>query len=98
MRALFLCLALFLCGCESIVRLDSDSFEVGRTGYEAFEADTQACALAANAPLDSDVRLLDATRYERNRVFNRLFTRCMTGRGHAPRPYIKNMLPDTGVL
>jgi hypothetical protein len=99
MRAFFLCLSLLvLCGCESITRLDSDSFEVGRTGYETFEADAQDCQLAAEAPLGGDVRLVDATSYARNRAFNHLYARCMTARGHAPRPYLKNVLPGGGGL
>ena len=41
---------------------------------------TQACTDLAQAPLDSDPRLIDATRYAKNRAFNAAFSRCMTER------------------
>jgi hypothetical protein len=95
MRALLLlmlCLPL-LGACESLIRVGSDGFEVGAGGIEQFERDAQACQVEADTALSYDVRLLAATSYERNRSFNHLYGRCMTARGHQPRPYIKNLLP-----
>jgi hypothetical protein len=40
-----------------------------------------------------DIRLVDTTRYARNRAFNKVYGDCMTGRGHAPRTYLQNVLP-----
>jgi hypothetical protein len=97
MRALLLLSAcLVLAGCNSVSRLDSDSFEAHAVTIGQFEADAQACTELAQAPLDSDPRLIDATRYAKNRFFNSAFSRCMTDRGHRPRPYYKNWLPAVG--
>jgi hypothetical protein len=85
--------ALLLAGCESLIRVGADGFEVGSGGIEAFDRDAQACQTEADTALSYDVRLLEATSYARNRAFNRLYGRCMTARGHRPRPYIKNLLP-----
>jgi hypothetical protein len=99
MRALFLLpLCLALLGCESLVHTGSDGFEVGSHGVEVFEADDQACTTAANDLLSYDVQLMDATSYERNRAFNGVYERCMTARGHQPRPYLANVLPQLGAL
>ncbi len=105
MRALFLLpllvpiMALGACqATDSLTRIGQDGFEVGPAGIEAFGYDNQACTSAANEPLSYDIRLMDATRYARNRAFNRVYARCMTGRGHRPRPYIKNLLPEIGGL
>jgi hypothetical protein len=99
MRALFLLpLCLALIGCESLAHTGSDGFEVGPRGVEAFEADNQACTTRANDVLSYDVRLMDATSYRRNRAFNDVYERCMTERGHQPRPYLANVLPQFGAL
>ena len=99
MRALFLLpLVLALAGCDSITRPAADGFEVGAGGFEAFEADAQACQTQADDRVNYDVRYIDTTRYARNRAFNAIYGRCMTGLGHAPRPYLKNVLPDGGGL
>lgn len=99
MRVLFLLPLLVLGACraaDSVTRIGQDGFEVGAAGIEAFGTDNQACISAANEPLSYDVRLMDATSYARNRAFNRVYARCMTARGHRPRPYIKILLPDLG--
>ena len=94
MRALFLFPVLLgLAACQSVVRTNADGFAAGPAGIEAYERDAQACADAAQDPLDGDVRLHQASRYDRNRVYNRLFARCMTGRGHPPRSFWENVLP-----
>ena len=46
MRALLLLPILVLPGCASIARLDSDSFQIGRGGLEAFQADDSDCRVA----------------------------------------------------
>lgn len=99
MRALFLLpLVLALAGCDSIYRPAADGFEVGAGGIEAFQADAQACQTQADDGLNYDIRYMDTTRYARNRAFNRLYGRCMTERGHQPRPYLRNVLPDVNGL
>jgi hypothetical protein len=94
MRALFLLpLVLALAGCDSIYRPAADGFEVGPAGFAAWQADTQACQTKADGVVNYDIRLVDTTRYARNRAFNRVYGQCMTARGHRPRPYLKNLLP-----
>ncbi|OJT95082.1 MAG: hypothetical protein BGN82_10205 [Alphaproteobacteria bacterium 65-7] len=94
MRALFLLpLLLVLAACQSLARTGPDGFGVGRGGIAAYERDGVFCRMEAQAPLDSDVRLQEATRYARNRAYNQLFARCMTERGHPPRSYWRNVLP-----
>jgi hypothetical protein len=98
MRALFLlppllCLCLALPGCDSITRPASDGFEVGPGGFEKFNQDTQACQTEAEGVVNYDIRLVDTTRYARNRAFNQVYGQCMTARGHQPRPYLRNVLP-----
>ena len=100
MRALFLVplllpLGLALLGCESVSRTGADGFEVGARGFEAYERDAQDCQTRSDDALSYDVRLMDVTRYARNRAFNQIYARCMTGRGYRPRAYIQNLLPDT---
>jgi hypothetical protein len=99
MRALFLVplllpLGLALLGCESVSRTGADGFEVGPGGAEAYELDAQACQTRSNDVLSYDVRLMDASRYARNRAFNSLYAACMTKRGYRPRAYLENVLPD----
>jgi hypothetical protein len=99
MRALFLLpLCLVLAGCESITRPASDGFEVGPGGFEKFTLDAQACQTLADDGVNYGIRYVDTTRYERNRAFNRAYGACMTARGHQPRPYLKNLLPDADSL
>jgi len=95
MRALFLLLPviLALAACQSVGRTGPDQFGAGPGGVEAYERDSVSCRIVAQAPLDSDVRLQQASSYARNRVYNRLFARCMAGRGHPPRSYWRNVLP-----
>jgi hypothetical protein len=94
MRALFLLpLVLALAGCDSISRPAADGFEVGTGGFEAFQADAGACQARADETVNYDIRLVDTTRYARNRAFNQVYGRCMTARGHQPRPYLRNVLP-----
>jgi hypothetical protein len=94
MRALFLLpLAFALVGCDSITRPAADGFEVGAGGFEAFQADAQACQTHADDTVNYDIRLVDTTRYARNRAFNQVYGQCMIARGHQPRPYLRNVLP-----
>jgi len=95
MRALFLLpLVLALAGCDSISRPAADGFEVGAGGFAAFQADAEACQTKADTLVNYDIRLVDTTRYARNRAFNRVYGQCMTARGHQPRPYLRNVLPE----
>jgi len=94
MRALFLLpLILALAGCDSITRPAADGFEVGAGGFAVWQADAQACQTQADDVVNYDIRLVDTTRYARNRAFNQVYGRCMTGRGHPVRPYLRNVLP-----
>ena len=93
MRALLLCACLALAGCGSIARLDSDSFAVGAGGYEAFEADDEACRLKATDYVAYDLHVIGDTHYAANRAYNGVYGDCMRCRGHADRPYSRNWLP-----
>jgi len=94
MRALFLLpLALLLAGCDSLTRPGADGFEVGKGGFEAFQADAQECQIRADTAVSYDNGLADDTRYARNRAFNRVYGHCMAEHGHKPRPYLRNLLP-----
>jgi hypothetical protein len=86
-----LCLALV--ACNSIRRLDSDSFAADAAGYDQFQRDDTACRLKGETELVSNPVLFDTTRYARNRAYNRVYGGCMTAKGHSPRPYYKNWLP-----
>ena len=94
MRALFLGLLLCLAGCTSIMRPGSDVFEASGAAPDRFENDDAACRQQGDDYLAYDVRAQDlGTRYDRNRAFNAIYGRCMTGRGYRRRPYLKNLLP-----
>ena len=93
MRALFLLPLLLLAGCNSITRLDSDSFAADATGYDRFRHDDATCRQKAETELLTNAALQDTTHYARNRAYNRVYGGCMTANGHAPRPYYKNWLP-----
>ena len=97
MRALFLVplLSVFLLtGCGSLFRHNGDDFEAAGADPLRFEADEQACTVVAGERTSYDVMGMDGTGYDRNRVFNDVYSRCMTGRGYVPRPYSKNWLPQ----
>jgi len=96
MRALFLVCVLalpLLAGCDAITRHNGDYFEAG-ADVGRFEQDDQACGVMADTESSYTLRGLDGTGYDRNRVFNDVYGRCMRGRGYAPRPYSKNWLPQ----
>jgi hypothetical protein len=93
MRALLLLVCLALAGCNSVARLDSDSFAVGAGGYEAFETDDQACRLKASDYVAYDLHVIGDTRYAANRAYNGVYGGCMHQLGHADRPYARNWLP-----
>lgn len=94
MRALFLVpLVLALAGCNSLTRPAADGFDVGPGGFAAWQADARTCQTKADDVVNYDIRLVDTTRYARNRAFNRVYGQCMTGRGHQARAYLQNVLP-----
>lgn len=93
MRALLLLPLIVLSGCASIARLDSDSFEIGRAGVEAFQADDSDCRLAAQDYVAYDLHVIGDTRYAANRAYNAQYRACMHGHGHADRAYARNWLP-----
>jgi hypothetical protein len=82
-----------LAGCDSLVRENTDNFEIGNAAPDRFESDDQACQIFANDYVNSDVRGMSGTIYQINRSFNAVYSRCMTTRGYRSRPYIKNLLP-----
>jgi len=82
-----------IAGCDSLVRENSDNFEIGNVSPDRFETDDQACRATANDYVDSDLRGMSGTVYQINRSFNAVYSRCMTSRGYRSRPYIKNLLP-----
>jgi hypothetical protein len=95
MRALFLVCVLalpLLSGCDAIVRENGDNFEAG-ADIGHFERDDQGCSIQADDTVAYTVRGMDGTSYDRNRAYNAAYARCMTARGHAPRPYVENWLP-----
>lgn len=95
MRALFLCLMLIsLAGCDALVRQDDDSFEAAGVAPDRFDSDDQACRGQAGDYASYDVRGMSGTRYDRNRAFNAVYSRCMKGRGYRERPYVENLLPE----
>ncbi len=95
MRAFFLCLAFAaLAGCSSLIRQGGDGFEASGVSPEQFEADNNACGLQADDYLAYDIHgMAEGTRYEKNRIYNAVYGRCMRARGYRPRPYFKNLLP-----
>ncbi len=94
MRVLCLTATLLLCGCNSIMRKDGDSFAAGAAAPGAFEAASRDCTQTANSGEIQDLRLVGDTRYAHIRRYNALFTACMTARGYRPRPYWRNWLPQ----
>ena len=96
MRALFLCLTagLFVVtGCTSLVRQDGDFFEAKGVPPSQYERDNNGCRLQAQDFLTYDPRGMEGTRYQRNRIYNGIYARCMAAKGYRPRPYYKNWLP-----
>ena len=97
MRALCLLSVLvlpLLAGCNSIARQNGDYFQAsGDIGR--FEADASACGVEAGDYTSYDLHGMDGTFYDRNRAYNDVYGRCMTGRGHARRAYSSNWLPQT---
>lgn len=94
MRALFLAsVCLLLAGCESITRLDGDSFAVGPAGVEAFETDDGLCHSQADTYVSYDLHVIGDDRYATNRAYNQVYADCMTQKGHARRDYALNWLP-----
>lgn len=95
MRALFLfpVLALpLLAGCNVIARQNGDYFQAG-ADLGRFEADTQACGVAAGDYVAYDLSGMSGTFYDQNRAYNAVYGRCMRQRGYVPRPYSRNWLP-----
>jgi hypothetical protein len=95
MRPLFLVplLSIFLLtGCNALFPHNGDDFEHAGTNPFSFEADAQACGVVANDFISYDLKGMGGTNYDRNRAFNSVYDRCMTGRGHAPRAPIENWL------
>ena len=96
MRALFLVSALvlpLLAGCEAVVRQNSDYFEAG-ADVSRFEQDDQLCAARGRDYVAYTLRGMDGTGYDRNRAYNQIYGGCMRERGHAPRAYARNWLPQ----
>jgi hypothetical protein len=96
MRALFLCLTLpvlLLAGCDAITRQNADSFEAAGVPMAQYDSDEQSCRMQAADYVAYDVRGMSGTGYDQNRAYNAVYSRCMTGHGYKPRPYIKNLLP-----
>jgi len=96
MRALFLCLLLLplLSGCNAITHQDGDYFEATGVPVAQFDRDDQNCRMQATDYMSYDLHGMGGTRYDKNRAFNAVYARCMTGRGYRPRPYYKNWLPS----
>ena len=92
MRALVFLSLVLLAGCNSIARQNGDYFQAG-ADVGRFEADAQACGVAADDYASYDLRGMSGTFYDRNRAFNAVYGRCMQQRGYRPRPYFKNWLP-----
>ena len=92
MRALFLVLLCLpaLAGCDAIVRHNGDYFEAG-TDAGRFELMIRPVASSPIPRAPMTLRGMDGTGYDRNRAFNDVYGRCMTGRGYAPVP-----IPRTG--
>ena len=95
MRALFLLPLLLplLAGCNAIARVNGDYFVAG-PDVGRFDADNQACGIAANDYVSYDLRGMGGTPYDQNRAYNGVYARCMAERGHAPRAYSRNWLPN----
>jgi hypothetical protein len=91
MRLSVLLSLVLLAGCASIARENGDYFQAG-ADVNRFEADDQACATQARDTANYNLKAMSGTIYDQNRAYNAVYGRCMTGRGHAPRPYFKNWL------
>ncbi len=87
--------ALLLSGCESVVYLDSDSFDPGRAPYERFVDDARGCSAKADAFVSYDIHGMGGTNYRRHRIYNGVYADCMTALGYAPRPWVQNVVPPT---
>jgi hypothetical protein len=101
MRALFLARLIvcavalpLLAGCSAVVRENGDYFEAGADPGR-FQLDDEACSTKARDYSSYTMRGMDGTGYDQNRVYNDVYGQCMTGRGHASRPYSSNWLPQT---
>jgi hypothetical protein len=97
MRALFLtCIFALplLAGCGAVVRQNGDYYETGADAGR-FQQDDEACGTQARDYVSYNLHGMDGTGYDRNRAYNAVYGRCMTGRGHAPRSFVSNWLPQT---
>jgi hypothetical protein len=97
MRALFLCLMLsplMLSGCDAIRHQDGDNFEAAGVPPAQFDNDDQACRMKAADHISYDPQGMGGTRYDQNRAFNAVYSRCMAAHGYRPRPYYRNWLPS----
>jgi hypothetical protein len=95
MRGFALLFLVVLAGCNSIARQNGDYFQAG-ADIGRFEADDQACAVAASDYTSYDLHGMDGTFYDRNRAYNAVYGRCMRARGYTPRPYARNWLLPAG--
>lgn len=93
-RAVLLASLLLLCGCESLLERNSDSFEQGAASQAKFDADNRSCQQAANDYLSYEVHGAWGTEYNRNRTYNRLYGDCMKKRGYGDRTWVKNYIPQ----
>ncbi|HKD47232.1 MAG TPA: hypothetical protein VKB67_06070 [Rhizomicrobium sp.] len=96
MRALFFCLLLsplVLSGCDAVTRKNGDWFESSGVPPGQYDRDEQDCRIEAADYASYDLHGMSGTSYDRNRAFNNVYARCMTGRGYRPRPYSENWLP-----
>lgn len=97
MRAFFLCLVLsplMLAGCNALSRQGGDNFEAAGVPQAQFDNDDQDCRTQATDFVSYDLHGMGGTRYDKNRAFNTVYSRCMRGRGYRPRPYYENWLPS----
>ena len=97
MRMLFLGLvlsSLMLSGCNALTRKDGDAFEAAGARPARFDGDDQYCRARAEDYASYDLSGMSGTRYDQNRAFNTVYSRCMRSKGYRPRPYVENLLPD----
>jgi len=97
MRALFLCLMLsplLLSGCNALVHQNGDFFEAAGVPQDQFDRDDQNCRTQADDHVSYDLAGGSGTRYDQNRVFNAVYSRCMRAHGYKARPYYENWLPS----
>ena len=84
-----------------------DGFDLGTIGMAApslskawgvppaqFDNDDQACRMKAADHISYDPQGMGGTRYDQNRAFNAVYSRCMAAHGYRPRPYYRNWLPS----